>query len=90
MLNITFLQHPFYVPIWFMSSNLDEPITSICQSISWPNTPLPPSPLFLGDSYLRARRLRHDGWDGQKMARFCEVLAETGVVTNACRNRAHV
>ena len=27
---------------------------------------------------------RHDGWSGDKMARFCEVLAETAVVAEAC------
>ena len=28
---------------------------------------------------------RHDGWTGERMAKFCEVLAETGIVTDACR-----
>jgi hypothetical protein len=27
---------------------------------------------------------RHDGWTGALMARFCEVLAETGIVVDAC------
>jgi hypothetical protein len=27
---------------------------------------------------------RHDGWDGERMAKFCEVLAETGLVADAC------
>ena len=27
---------------------------------------------------------RHDGWTGEKMAKFCEVLAETAVVAEAC------
>ena len=27
---------------------------------------------------------RHDGWSGEKMAKFCEVLAETAVVAEAC------
>jgi hypothetical protein len=27
---------------------------------------------------------RHDGWTGEKMAIFCETLAETGVVAEAC------
>ena len=39
----------------------------------------------LEDSFFETRRLRHDGWDGAKMARFCGTLAETGVVTFACR-----
>lgn len=29
--------------------------------------------------------LRHDAFTGELMARFCEVLAETGIVTDACR-----
>jgi len=28
--------------------------------------------------------IRHDGWTGEKMAIFCETLAETGVVAEAC------
>ncbi len=28
--------------------------------------------------------VRHDGWTGEKMAHFCEVLAETAVVAEAC------
>src|SRR6476646_7482267 len=28
--------------------------------------------------------IRHDGWTGEKMAIFCETLAETGVVEEAC------
>jgi hypothetical protein len=27
---------------------------------------------------------RHDGWSGEKMAKFCETLAETAVVADAC------
>ena len=27
---------------------------------------------------------RHDGWTGEKMAIFCEALAETAVVAEAC------
>ena len=39
----------------------------------------------LDDSFFETRRLRKDGWDGGKMAGFCATLAETGVVTFACR-----
>lgn len=39
----------------------------------------------LEDSFFETRRLRHDGWDGKKMAAFCGTLAETGIVTFACR-----
>lgn len=28
--------------------------------------------------------IRHDGWTGEKMAAFCETLAETAVVAEAC------
>lgn len=39
----------------------------------------------LEDSFTDTRRLRHDGWDGPRKAIFCRTLAETGVVTEACR-----
>lgn len=32
----------------------------------------------------RGLNSRHDGWTGQRMAMFCAVLAETGIVTDAC------
>ena len=28
--------------------------------------------------------IRHDGWTGEKMAIFCETLAETAIVAEAC------
>src|SRR5881275_1821856 len=28
--------------------------------------------------------VRHDGWTGEKMAVFCETLAETAIVAEAC------
>src|SRR3982751_1592031 len=28
--------------------------------------------------------IRHDGWTGEKIATFCEALAETAVVAEAC------
>jgi hypothetical protein len=39
----------------------------------------------LEDSFFETRRMRSDGWDGPTMAAFCRTLAETGVVTEACR-----
>ncbi|MCY7281020.1 MAG: hypothetical protein LH610_09040 [Sphingomonas bacterium] len=39
----------------------------------------------LEDSFFETRRLRKDGWDSEKMALFCGNLAETGIVTFACR-----
>ena len=32
----------------------------------------------------RPYQTRHDGWTGEKMATFCEALAETAVVAEAC------
>ena len=46
---------------------------------------LPNEAPWLESSFTEARRLRHDGWDGARMASFCATLAETGVVTEACR-----
>ena len=39
----------------------------------------------LEDSFFETRRLRPDGWGGPEKAVFCRTLAETGVVTDACR-----
>jgi len=39
----------------------------------------------LEDSFFETRRLRKDGWDGTRMASFVGMLAETGIVTLACR-----
>ena len=39
----------------------------------------------LDDSFFETRRLREGGWDGPKMATFIGTLAESGVVTFACR-----
>lgn len=33
----------------------------------------------------RSHPVRHDGWTGERMAAFLEVLADTGIVTEACR-----
>ncbi len=33
---------------------------------------------------LPAGATRHDGWTGERMATFCETLAETGLVVDAC------
>jgi hypothetical protein len=35
-------------------------------------------------SLLASPAIRHDGWTGEKMAIFCEALAETAVVAEAC------
>ena len=39
----------------------------------------------LDDSFFETRRFREGGWDGEKIATFIGTLAETGVVTFACR-----
>lgn len=39
----------------------------------------------LDDSFFETRRFREGGWDGPKTAIFIGTLAETGVVTFACR-----
>lgn len=49
------------------------------------SAPIPAIPC--PDQYRHAcpEQGRRDGWTGEVMARFCEVLAETGIVTEACR-----
>jgi hypothetical protein len=43
-------------------------------------------PLIPGEGAEKAARAeRQDGWTGDKMKRFLDVLADTGVVTDACR-----
>jgi catechol 2,3-dioxygenase-like lactoylglutathione lyase family enzyme len=37
-----------------------------------------------GQHVAAAVSTRHDGWSGEKMAKFCEALAETAVVAEAC------
>lgn len=36
------------------------------------------------ENALSSSQGRHDGWTGQRMAMFCALLAETGIVTDAC------
>jgi len=50
-----------------------------------PADPVSGTACWLDTSFSETKRLRHDGWDGASMARFCETLAETGVVTDTCR-----
>ena len=78
-----------YDPYRFMkdeSHSPDEPVQAL--------PPAPPAPVEpdspalatdLEDSFFETRRLRHDGWNGPAMATFCRTLAETGIVTEACR-----
>jgi len=44
-----------------------------------------PAPSDLGPwGSLASPATRHDGWTGALMAKFCETLAETGIVVDAC------
>ena len=69
--------------------NNDSPSPDAQTGLPAPPAPVEPdSPALatdLEDSFFETRRLRQDGWDGGKMASFCGTLAETGVVTFACR-----
>jgi hypothetical protein len=46
--------------------------------------PQPPTNIPPHISVLRKAEGRHDGWTGEKMSTFCETLAETAVVAEAC------
>ena len=66
-----------------MERNHNEPTPAFCsQSIEVVDAPATSS--FLETSFENTRRLRHDGWDGPKKATFCQALAETGIVSDAC------
>jgi hypothetical protein len=60
-----------------MADNSDEP-----------DSPGPmPSPWARpadGTAVASAGGARHDGWTGERMAKFCEALADTGLVVEAC------
>src|SRR4029079_2623841 len=71
-----FLQRQFYVPIWFMDNISHEPQPPVTATL--PANPGPHQSTTLMGS------IRHDGWTGEKMATFCETLAETAVVAEAC------
>lgn len=62
-------------------ANLDQS-TNLVETLE---TPSPALATHLEDSLFETRRLRKDGWDGARMATFVSTLAETGVVTLACR-----
>ena len=61
-----------------------EPLSPLALNIPEPDPPALATDLE--DSFFETRRLRHDGWDGAKMAAFCGRLAETGIVTYACHH----
>ena len=63
-----FLQPLFYVPIWFMENESHETETELTPALrSVEGAATPPLP---------TATTRHDGWTGDKMAIFCETLAE--------------
>jgi len=69
-----------------MGHETHSPDAPLAHAGSAPDEPGSPAVATdLDDSFLETHRLRKDGWDGAKMARFCGTLAETGVVTFACR-----
>ena len=71
-----------------MNKESNEPEANLGQSTTLVETPETHSPAvatWLEDSFFETRRLRKDGWDGARMASFIGTLAETGIVTLACR-----
>ena len=68
-----------------MSDESHEPQRDIGQISTLAEIDSPALATDLEDSFFETRRLRKDGWNGVKMATFCGTLAETGVVTYACR-----
>ena len=68
-----------------MKSESHEPDSHADQAAALIEPDPPSLATCLEDSFFETRRLRRDGWDGKKMAAFCGTLAETGIVTFACR-----
>jgi hypothetical protein len=56
-----------------MEQQNHEPQPPVLSEVEGPATPVEGLPA-----------IRHDGWTGEKMAIFCETLAETAVVAEAC------
>jgi hypothetical protein len=59
-----------------MEQQHHEPQPTVLSEFEGPATPIP--------SVIEGPAIRHDGWTGEKMAIFCETLAETAVVAEAC------
>jgi hypothetical protein len=68
-----------------MENEPNEPDAEVGQRTALVETHSPAVAPWLEDSFFETRRLRKDGWDGSRMASFIGTLAETGVVTLACR-----
>jgi hypothetical protein len=56
-----------------MEQHTHEPQPPVLSNVEGPALPT-----------IRSYATRHDGWTGEKMAIFCETLAETAVVAEAC------
>jgi hypothetical protein len=96
--NSCFPTAPFYVPIWFEESHMNKPTTTSkpCSTAALSDAewleevtkellPKADQPAATPETIkLTSPFARHDGWTGEKMAIFCETLAETAVVAEAC------
>ena len=69
-----------------MTINEDEPESQHFQgtALATPED-FPALATDLDNSFTETKRFRKDGWDPGRMAAFIGTLAETGVVTSACR-----
>ena len=54
------------------------------EEVTKPYLPIPNQPACTPEMVRPRTRTRHDGWTGECMATFCETLAETAVVAEAC------
>ena len=84
--NNTFLQHPKYVPIWFMENESHEPDQP--DQLPAPPTAEPDAHGHDASDYHWVpvlRRQRKDGWSPQRQRDFIVALADTGCVAIAAR-----
>ena len=72
---------PHSAPVsWLKSEQPTEPTEPRASEAP----PLPATNPGFHQSGTLMGSVRHDGWTGEKMATFCETLAETAVVAEAC------
>jgi len=69
-----------------MESDSQEPEPALPQLCHDADSDSPAVATDLDDSFFETRRFREGGWDGPGKAMFIGTLAETGVVTFACRS----
>lgn len=55
-------------------------------SATAPPQPAPPPPAMLADYRPVPVRARHDGWTAARQRKFLTILAETGSISQACRD----